>query len=124
MGATTMEESDFKATVLASEGNKSVLEGHQISNVCLTFHKLPLGLACETFNTRTIVTVVEEIAKDVPHEIVGMEMYKVNAVDVTKLLWPSTVDVIKASDFPLIIEFRPIEHDGTHSPLPPSPKNK
>merc|ERR1712086_555167 len=102
-----MEAADFQA--LQNAGN-----------VKLTFPKLPLGLSCETKTTRTVVTEVE--GQGVPHGIVGMEVFKVNDVEVTRLRWNATVDVIKASEFPVTLEFRPLSHDGSPSPLP-SPKS-
>lgn len=81
------------------------------------FSKLPLGLWCESIvyiSSKVTSTVVVEVhQKDIPQEVIGMEVVKVNTVEVMGLQWNAImdiiVDIVQASDFPIVMEFRPIQ---------------
>lgn len=77
------------------------------------FSKFPLGLCCESIvyiSSKVTSTVVVEVhQKDIPQEVIGMEVVKVNTVEVIGLQWNAIIDIVQAADFPIVMEFRPIE---------------
>jgi len=88
--------------------------------VCHHFHALPLGLDCKTFGVQT---VVDKAVPEVPQNIIGLCIVRVNGDDVSRVPWEKTLKVIKQSEFPIEIWFKPPSNQaapGTDFSLTPN----